>query len=685
LHKSRHISPPIGDFMQKASHTEQSVNLEPLRAEKSGALCGVAPVPGDKSISHRALMLSAIMKGSATIHGLLEGEDVLRTADALRACGVTITRDAKGIWHTNGVGIGGLREPTNILDMGNSGTAARLMMGLLAPYPFTSHFTGDESLRSRPMKRVMAPLEAMGVHFSASEGSTLPLAMEGAANLNAIHYRLPVASAQVKSAIMLAALNTAGTTHIIEPIATRDHTERMLRFLEIPVEVYAQENETHIQLTGHPFQNKKNIDIHVPADPSSAAFLVVAALIIPGSQLTLPNVCLNPLRTGLLDTLLEMGAGITISNQRESCGEPVGDLCVKHSTLHGVEVPAHRAPSMIDEYPILAVAAAFAKGRTTMHGLAELRVKESNRFAAIMAGLNACGIDTLEDGDTLIVSGKAGMVEGGGTVTTHFDHRIAMSFLVLGMASQHAVTVDDGRAIATSFPNFIPLMQSLGASLRADGGQRLAKRLVIAVDGPAASGKGTLARRLADHFGLAYMDTGSLYRATGMRVLYANKEPHDVAAAIAAAKAVQEHDLANPKIRSERMGQAASVVSAIPEVREILRERQQHFAAKPEGAVLDGRDIGTVICPNANVKFFITASLEARAKRRHRQLQEYGIQVSYESVHADLAERDARDAARSVAPLKPANNAVVLDTSSLSANEAFTKALEVVENVVSLQ
>ena len=636
-------------------------------------------MPGDKSISHRALMLSSLALGTTTIHGLLEGEDVMRTADALRHCGVPITRHADGHWSVSGRGIGGLHEPDHVLDMGNAGTAVRLMMGMLCTYPFNVQFTGDESLCKRPMQRVMGPLEHIGASFWAREGGRLPLAMKGSANPMPIRDTLPVASAQVKSAILLAGVNCNGTTTVIEKEATRDHSERMLRFFGVPVETHHENGATIITIEGRPKQAYAERRLDVPADPSSAAFPIVAALLVPNSSVTVTNVCLNPLRIGLFDVLRQMGADITISNRREVGGEPVGDITAKTSVLREVDVPAHIAPSMIDEYPILAIAAACATGKSVMRGLSELRVKESDRLAAVIAGLRACGVEATESGDDLIVYGKAGSPRGGATITTHYDHRIAMSFLILGLVSAEPITVDDARPIATSFPSFMPLMRTLGATIRVDTGDKNHSRMVIAIDGPAASGKGTLARRLAAHFNFGYLDTGSLYRAVGMRVIYANQQPTDVAAAIAASRAINAQDLANPKLRGERIGQAASIVSAMPEVREALLDYQHKFAASEAGAVLDGRDIGTVICPNAEVKIFITASLEARAKRRHRELQDYGVKVDYQSVYDDLVERDERDAKRAVAPMKPAPDAIIIDTSELSMNEVFEQALGMIK------
>ncbi len=666
----------------------------PAISRKIAGFQGKARVPGDKSVSHRSLMLASQVLGTTHIEGLLEGEDVLATAAALRALGVSVTRQGDGRWEVQGVGIGGLSEPAQVLDMGNAGTGARLMMGLLASHPFLSVFTGDSSLSKRPMQRVIGPLEMMGATFMSRHGGRLPLAMHGAQTAIPITYTLPVASAQVKSAIMLAALNTPGTTTVIEKEPTRDHTERMLQALGYRVDVRQDDaGHTHISLEGQqelPFARRH---LRVPADPSSAAFLAVAALITPGADILLEEVCINPLRTGLFLTLQEMGADIAYENERIVSGEPVADMRVRHSMLRGINVPAGRAPSMIDEYPILSVAAAYAEGDTVMNNLAELRVKESDRLAAIAAGLSVNGVEATIEGDTLSVKGGRGTVKGGGTVITHFDHRIAMSFLVMGMGSEQAVTVDDTRAIATSFPGFLLLMNGLGADMQMQtatskgfASARVAMprpvrapRRTIAVDGPAASGKGTLARRLAAHYGYAYLDTGSLYRAVGLRLIYGDQDPTDPLAAVEAARAITESDLANPRLRQERIGKAASIVSAMPDVRETLLEYQRTYARRPEGAVLDGRDIGTVVCPDADFKIFITADLETRAKRRHRELSGEGIEVVYESVLRDLKERDERDSKRDAAPLKAAEEALVLDTTGMTAQEAFEFVLRHIE------
>ncbi|MEA2815970.1 MAG: 3-phosphoshikimate 1-carboxyvinyltransferase [Rhodospirillaceae bacterium] len=450
----------------------RSANPAKLVARPVACLKGRVRAPGDKSVSHRALMFGALALGETTVRGLLEGEDVLCTAAALRALGAEVVHEpgsepGQGIWRIRGFGVGGGREPADVLDLGNSGTAARLLSGILASQPFTSFMTGDASLRGRPMQRVIEPLSRMGARFEARDGGRMPLAIIGTDEMVPIEYLLPVASAQVKSAILLAGLNTAGETTVIEPHATRDHTERMLRHFGAEVRVTpAEGGGKRITVVGWP--ELLGRDIVVPGDPSSAAFAVVAAAIRPGSDITVENVGLNPLRAGLYQTLLDMGADITFENEREVGGEPVADLRVKGSALKGVEVPAERAPTMIDEYPILAVAASCAQGTTRMLGLAELRAKESDRLASVAAGLLANGVKHEMGADTLVVHGTGSAPAGGGLVATHLDHRIAMSFLVLGLAAREAVAVDDGSPIDTSFPGFAQLMNGLGAQIGPD-------------------------------------------------------------------------------------------------------------------------------------------------------------------------------------------------------------------------
>jgi 3-phosphoshikimate 1-carboxyvinyltransferase len=436
----------------------------PLISRPAGPIAGRARVPGDKSISHRALMLGGVALGTSEIHGLLEGEDVLRTAAAMRLLGAEVERGADGVWRAEGRGVGALIEPEDVLDLGNSGTSARLLLGLLASHPLAACLTGDASLRRRPMGRVIQPLAEIGAAFAARAGGRLPLAITGAGEPMPIRYRLPVASAQVKSAVLLAALNTPGSTSVIEPEPVRDHTELMLRHFGARLSIEREPDGARAStLEGQP--ELKGRRIRVPADPSSAAFPAVAALIRPGSELRLEGVGLNPHRTGLYETLREMGAEIQTLDARAEAGEPVGDLLIRAGRLRGIEVPASRAPSMIDEYPILAVAAAFAEGRTVLRGLAELKVKESDRLAAIAEGLARCGVKVETGADSLTVEGRGAPPKGGARIATRLDHRIAMAFLVLGIGAKEPVTVDDAAPIETSFPGFAALMNGLGAEI----------------------------------------------------------------------------------------------------------------------------------------------------------------------------------------------------------------------------
>lgn len=441
--------------------SEPSPAAKPLTSRKSDALRGAFAVPGDKSISHRALIFGALSEGRTPITGLLESEDILCTARALQFLGAKIEK-ADGVWMVTGRGLGGLTGPSAALDFGNSGTGARLMMGVVAGHPIRATFTGDASLRKRPMGRVLDPLKRMGLTVE-EDRNTLPLTLAGAQNLVPIVYRLPVPSAQVKTAVLLAGLFAPGRTSVIESEKTRDHTEKMLSFFGADI-ASVPDPEGGIRISVEGRKTLKGKPVTVPGDPSSAAFLVAAAILCPGSDLVIKDVLVNPTRTGFYDTLREMGADIAFENERELNGEQVADVRARSSRLKGVEVPAARAPSMIDEYPILAALAAFAEGRTIMNGLGELRVKESDRLAAMAAGLAACGGQAEARGDTLAVTGLS-KVKGGATIETHMDHRIAMSFLVLGLAAEEPVTVDDSSMIATSFPEFSHLMQKAGAAI----------------------------------------------------------------------------------------------------------------------------------------------------------------------------------------------------------------------------
>jgi 3-phosphoshikimate 1-carboxyvinyltransferase len=451
--------------MPTASPAATPAALAPLVARRSERLAGRVRVPGDKSISHRSLLIGLLTVGATEIEGLLEGEDVLATARACAALGAAVERLGPGRWRVRGVGVGSLLEPDAVLDFGNSGTGVRLAMGVVAGHPVEVTFDGDQSLRRRPMRRVLEPLARMGAAIieSAPDGR-LPVRLKGAENAIPIMFESPVPSAQVKSAVLFCGLAAPGETTVIEAEATRDHTERMLAYFGAEIAVTPHgERGRRITLKGRPELRPRPIAI--PADPSSAAFPLVAALIVPGSDLILESVLANPLRSGLLHTLKEMGASIEEIDRREQGGEPVVDLQVRASQLRGIEVLAARAPSMIDEYPVLAVAAAFAEGETRMRGLSELRVKESDRLAAIAASLAANGVEHEVAGDDLVVRGGAGRVQGGGTVMTHMDHRIAMAFLVMGLASEQPVAVDDASFVATSFPGFAELMRGLGADI----------------------------------------------------------------------------------------------------------------------------------------------------------------------------------------------------------------------------
>jgi 3-phosphoshikimate 1-carboxyvinyltransferase len=436
----------------------------PLAARRSGALRGRVQVPGDKSISHRALIFGALAVGETRISGLLEGEDVINTGKAMRGLGAAVERTGEGQWRVRGVGVGGFRAPQGVLDFGNSATGCRLVMGAVAGCPITATFDGDASLRKRPMQRILEPVELIGAHaVSAAQGGRLPITLTGARDPVPIVYRTPVPSAQIKSAVLLAGLAAPGETVVVEAEASRDHTERMLAHFGAQVLVESEgASGRKITLKGEP--ELVPAPVVVPADPSSSAFPMVAALLVPGSEVVLTGVMTNPLRTGLITTLREMGADIEALELRSDVGEEMADFRVRASTLRGVDVPAARAPSMIDEYPVLAVAASFAEGTTIMRGLKELRVKESDRLAAVADGLKANGVEFEIDGDDLIVHGK-GRALGGGTVATHMDHRIAMAFLVMGLASDKPVGIDDASFIATSFPGYVAMMRGLGADL----------------------------------------------------------------------------------------------------------------------------------------------------------------------------------------------------------------------------
>lgn len=435
----------------------------PMTSRKSAGLHGTANVPGDKSVSHRSLILGALSVGQTKIHGLLEGQDALDTAKAMTAFGAIVENPAPGYWTVDGVGVGGFAEPEDVIDCGNAGTGVRLIMGAMATTPIAATFSGDASLRSRPMGRITEPLALFGAQSYGRAKGRLPLTIIGAENPVPVQYTSPHASAQIKSAVLLAGLNAPGETVLTEGTKSRDHTERMLAGFGAEVHTEETADGFTTTLVGQPELMAQ--EITVPRDPSSAAFPVCAALIVEDSEILVPNIGLNPTRAGLFQTLIDMGADLTYENERIEGGEPMADLRVKHGPLKGIEVPPERAASMIDEYPILSVVAAFAEGKTTMRGIAELRVKECDRIDAMVQGLKANGVTIEEGPDYMIVEGRGGSVKGGGNAKTYLDHRIAMSFLCLGMASDAPVSIDDGGAIATSFPIFEDLMTGLGADI----------------------------------------------------------------------------------------------------------------------------------------------------------------------------------------------------------------------------
>ncbi|PPR10846.1 MAG: 3-phosphoshikimate 1-carboxyvinyltransferase [Alphaproteobacteria bacterium MarineAlpha11_Bin1] len=441
----------------------QDEDLTKLAARSGTALNGTISVPGDKSISHRALMIGAVAVGSTKVYGLLESEDVLRTADALRALGVSIDKSGES-WVVDGVGVGGLTSPEDVLDLGNSGTAARLLLGLMASHDLKAYVTGDRSLRSRPMDRVIDPLSRCGAVFDFTDEERMPMVVYGAAEPIPIDYDVPVPSAQVKSSILFSGLNTPGTTTVREREATRDHTENMLRAFGAELEIVPVGNGgRYISL--HGYAELEAQEISIPGDPSSAAFPGVAALVVPGSEIIIKNVGINPLRAGLFQTLKEMGANIEMNNMRKTVGEPIADMSFRYGPLTGVDVPATRSPSMIDEYPIAAIAAAVASGETRFRGISELRVKESDRFTAIVDGLTACGVPVRSEGDDIVVTGLSGLLPGGAEINVNLDHRIAMTYLVMGLVSEKPVVIDDADVIDTSFPGFLGLMTGLGADI----------------------------------------------------------------------------------------------------------------------------------------------------------------------------------------------------------------------------
>ena len=641
-------------------------------------------VPGDKSISHRALMLGSIAEGHTSISGFLAGEDCLATLAAMSAMGVQIQQTEATEVTVHGVGLGGLRKPDGALDLGNSGTAMRLLAGLLSGQRFRSQLTGDESLSGRPMQRVIAPLVAMGAKIDSDEGRP-PLTVHGRFPLRPIDYELPVASAQVKSAILLAGLYADGTTSVIEPAITRDHTERMLESMGVRVE----KTDNRISMRGgQPLQGGP---VQVPGDLSSAAFIILAVLISDKAEVLIENVGVNPTRTGVIDILQAMGAEISLENPRLLGQEPAADIRVRASKLHGGPVDPALVSLAIDEFPVLFVAAAVASGKTEFTGIGELRVKESDRIAAMAAGLRALGIEVDESEDGAVVHGGT---LSGGTVESCGDHRIAMSLAVAAAIAADTVTIRDVAAVDTSFPNFRNCMVSLGVHVSAGSGQQhcvaTAPVPVIAIDGPSGSGKGTIARRVANELGWSLLDSGALYRLVALAAGRNGIALDDVEAVAELAASLEirftsdaqgEEQIwlagqdVTSEVRTEDCGIGASAVAALQPVRDALLGLQRDFRQAP-GLVADGRDMGTHVFADADLKVFLTAKPEERAKRRHKQLNAKGIDVSLAALSRDIEERDRRDSERSVAPLRPAEDARILDSSGKSIEDVTRTVLD---------
>jgi len=658
---------------------ERHLELHSLRFAEQ--LRGRYSIPGDKSISHRSVIFGALAEGQTRINGFLRSEDCLATLNIMRQLGVQIDDDGQQLV-VQGVGLHGLRAPAQDLDCGNAGTAMRLLSGLLAAQPFHSTLVGDESLSVRPMGRVIKPLTQMGALIDSDE-QTAPLKFAPAAELKAIDYVSPIASAQVKSAVLIAGLYADGITSVTEPNKSRDHTETMLRGFGCDVQV----DGLTVSLKGQP--QMRGQDIQVPADVSSAAFFMVLGLCHPDADFVLQNVNINPTRDGVIKILLAMGGRLSLENQRVEAGEAVADVRVQSSQLTGIEVPEALIPSAIDEFPTLFIAAALANGTTRLTGAEELRHKESDRIAVMMAGLKTLGVNCQELPDGAEITGgelSCGMVDG------HGDHRCAMSFLLAGALRPAVSTVVRGcHNIGTSFPEFFDLVEQMGMAHQ----QPVP---VITIDGPSGVGKGTTSALLANHLGWHLLDSGAIYRALALQVMNSALDPADEAQLIAAAESLnlefrvnkdQQTDAlldghqVNDELRSEACGEMASKVAPIAAVRQALLNRQKAFQRAP-GLVADGRDLGTVVFQTAPLKVFLTANAEERAKRRYKQLKEKGVDVKIRDLLEDIEARDHRDSTRKVAPLVPAVDAHVIDTSELSIDEVLARIIELTRQFVNV-
>lgn len=651
------------------------------RVERRGGLRGELRVPGDKSISHRALLLNGVAHGHARVGGLLDAGDVRSTARCLRLLGVSIERDGGDVV-VEGRAMR-LLEPQDVLDCGNSGTSIRLLSGVLAGQPFLSVLTGDASLRGRPMRRVLDPLRSMGARVDGrGEGSLAPLAIRGGGLQNRAH-TLPIASAQVKSALLLAGLQGEGELDLRVDVC-RDHTERMLLAMGVPLQIDAG----GLRLLGRVVP--ESVDVDVPGDISSAAFFLVAATIVPDSEVMLRDVGLNPTRDGIIEVLRRMGADIRIEDRIEVAGEARGTLIVRSAALRGVTIEAALVPRLIDELPVLAVAAAMAEGETIVMGAGELRVKESDRIRATVSLLRALGAEADERPDGFVVRG--GGFRSGGQIDADQDHRIAMAGAVAGLVAPGPTYIDGFEAVGISFPTFPNLLASLqaaGAGPRHRAPHRAPRPLTIAIDGPASSGKGTVARAVARALGYAYIDSGAMYRTVAL-LAEENGVPWTDASALGTLTAsidfrfrwdgdalrvsVGERDVTEV-LRAEHIGKGASAVAVLPAVRSALLGRQRALG-EAGGVVMDGRDIGTVVLPDAELKIFLDARPEERARRRHAELVARGVAVELPTVLAEIRERDERDSQRATAPLKKADDAEVVDSTGRTVAEVVDRALE---------
>ncbi len=648
-----------------------------LVVQNSRGLKGVIQMPGDKSVTHRAVILGSIAQGTTVVKGFLSSQDCLRTVKAFEQMGIEIRKEGDELV-IKGQGLRGLSEPANVLDLGNSGTGFRLLAGLLAGQRFSSVLTGDESLRRRPMRRIVDPLIQMGAKIKARHGGDrAPLTIQGHP-LKGISYALPVSSAQVKSALLLAGLYADGPTALTEPFLSRDHTERMMRAFGVHLKI--QENTVTVQ----PVDRFEAREIHVPGDLSSAAFFIVGALLLPNSELLIRDVGINPTRSGFLEILRRMGGTIQVENQREINGEPIADLLVRSSGLNGIGIESDWVPRTIDEFPILAVAAAFAKGKTVIHGAGELRVKESDRIATMAGEMKKLGASVEELPDGMIIQG--GQPLRGATCNSHGDHRVAMALAIAGLAASGTTVISDTECIETSFPGFDALLQTvqvLGRDARKN------RKPIIAIDGPAGSGKSSTARQLARQLGYLYVDTGALYRAVGWKALQAQVDPTNEAAVEKMVcdlsiqvvprqghlqVCVEGQDITD-QLRTLDVSRAAAAVATIPAVRKRLLGVQRDLG-KNGGIVVEGRDIGTVVFPKADAKFFLDAAPVVRVNRRFQEFSEKGMRADLNTTQQEIDIRDFKDSRRSLAPLKQADDAIFINSTDLSLEDVVKQMLD---------